>query len=352
VRPNIVLSALALHADGSGVQTYCRELLRALPNAAPDAELTAVVQRRATGELPPDVRAAPRRDCEGLRRTIEGMRAVGQCDLVHGLDVDLPIRPGAPTVTTVHDLSLFDRPDAFGFARRVGKQITTRRAIRHADAVIAVSAFTAERVRARFGRDSHVVLEAPGPGFAPPPAAAVDAVRSRYSLPPQFVLHVGNLEPRKDVPTLARAAAEAELPLVLAGGHIVTVDAPAGALLLGQVAPHDLPALYAAATVVAYVSRYEGFGLPPIEAMACGATVMATRCGALPDVAGDGIEFVPAGDATAQARVLRDLVHDPARRAERARAGEAAAARLSWDATARATIAVYRSLGVSVSVSR
>ena len=168
MRPHIVLNALALHAGGSGVQTYCRELLRALPDAV-DADLTAVVQRRAVSELPTGMRRTTRRDCDGVRRTIESLRGVGAADLVHALDVDLPLRPGAPSVATVHDLSLFDEPTAFGWARRVGKQATTRRSIRRADAVIAVSAFTAERVRARFGRDAHVVLEAPGPGFSPPP---------------------------------------------------------------------------------------------------------------------------------------------------------------------------------------
>ena len=120
---------------------------------------------------------------------------------------------------------------------------------------------------------------------------------------------------------------------MLAGGHIVTVDAPPGALL-GHVGPNDLPALYGAATVVAYVSRYEGFGLPPVEAMACGATVMATRCGALPEVAGDGIEFVPVGDADRQATVLRELANDPGTASRTFARGLVAAGRLSWAATA------------------
>ena len=345
MRPQIVLNALALHAGGSGVQTYCRELLRALP-AEIDADLTAVVQQRAQGELPPGMGRIVRRDCDGVRRTLESLRGVGPCDLVHALDVDLPLRPGAASVATVHDLSLFDEPTAFGWSRRVGKQVTTRRSIRRADAVIAVSAFTAERVRAHFGRDSHVVLEAPGSQFVPQGAEAVARVLAAYSLPEHFVLQVGNLEPRKDVPTLARAAALAGVPLVLVGGHIVTVDAPTGAVVLGHVPPDDLPALYAAATVVAYVSRYEGFGLPPIEALACGATVMATRCGALPEVAGEGIEFVPVGDAEAQGAALRELTNDPERRAERSRAGLAAVRRLSWATAAGETANVYRSLGV------
>jgi len=140
------------------VQTYCRGLLRALPPEI-DADLTALVQQRAQGEVPDGLSRRTRRDCDGVRRTIEGLRGVGPADLVHALDVDLPLRAGAPTVATVHDLSLFDEPTAFGWARRVGKQVTTRRSIRSADVVIAVSAFTAERVRAHFARDSRVVLD-------------------------------------------------------------------------------------------------------------------------------------------------------------------------------------------------
>jgi glycosyltransferase involved in cell wall biosynthesis len=323
-----------------------RELLRALPGAT-NADLVAVVQADAAGELPSRVQPATRRPCVGVRRMLENLRPVGPAALVHGLDVELPLRPGAPTVTTVHDLSLFDVPSAFTLAKRLGKPWSVRRSIRVADAVVSVSSFTAERVQARFGRDSVVVLEAPGPEFRPPAAAEVEALRERYRLPPAFVVHVGNLEPRKDVPTLAEACRIAGVPLVLAGGAVTTVDAPPDALLLGHVAQGDLPALYAAATVVAYVSRYEGFALPPVEAMACGATVMATRVGALPDVARDGLEFVPVGDAGKQAAVLRELFEDDARRVERRDAALREAAALSWDAAARETVAVYRSLGVA-----
>jgi glycosyltransferase involved in cell wall biosynthesis len=322
-------------------------LLRALPSVL-DADLAAVVQSNAAGELPERVAAIERRPCAGARRILEGLRPVGPASLVHGLDVELPLRAAVPTVTTVHDLALFDEPGAFTFAKRLGKPYSVRHAIKAADAVIAVSSFTAERVKALFSRDAVVVHEAPGPMFTPPSADAIAAVRARFELPAEFVLYVGNLEPRKDVPTLAGACRTAEVPLVLAGGAIATVDAPAGTRALGHVAHDDLVALYASATVVAYVSRYEGFALPPVEAMASGATVMATRVGALPDVVGDGVEFVPVGDAEQQAKVLRALFADPDRRAERRAAGLAVAAGLTWDAAARGTAAVYRSLGVTV----
>jgi len=322
-----------------------RELLRALPRAT-DMTLAAVVQADATAELPARMQAQVRPACVGMRRVVENLRPFGPASLVHGLDTELPLRPGAPTVNTVHDLALFDQPSAFRYAKRLVKPLTVRRSIKAADALIAVSAFTAERVRARFGRDAVVVHEAPGPSFRSPTPAAVDEIRRRFHLPSAFVLYVGNLEPRKQVPTLAEACRIADVPLVLAGGAVTTIDTPAGATRLGHVSQDDLPALFVAATVVAYVSSYEGFALPPIEAMACGATVVATRVGALPDVAGGGVEFVPIGDAARQAGVLKELFHDPARRTERRDAALRAANALSWDAAARDTVAVYRSLGV------
>lgn len=346
MRPRVVLNALALEPAGSGVQTYQRELLRVLPAARDDLAFSAVVQARSVGLLPPGVLARVRADCRGARRSLEGLRQVRDAALIHGLDVDLPLRPGAPTVATVHDLAVFDTPEAFGGRRAAGKRLTTARVLRRADLLIAVSAFTAERIRARCGRDAVVVHEAVPSDCGPAPAAEVVALRHRMGLPERFVLYVGNLEPRKDVPLLAAACRRIDVPLVLAGSHIATVAVPAGAQHVGHVSRADLPALYGAATVVAYVSRYEGFGLPPLEAMAAGAPVVATRTGALGDVAGDAACFVPIGDEEALAGALARLMADADARDALVAAGRRAVAALSWAETARATGALYRQLGV------
>jgi glycosyltransferase involved in cell wall biosynthesis len=341
------------------VQTYARELIAALPDAWPDASFVARVAPGAAPLVDGRVATSALRMPfdHGLARRVRSTIPVRGFDVVHGLDTDAPLA-GSAAVVTVHDLGLFDVPDAFDRVRGRAKRALVAASIRRADAIVSVSAFTAERVRARFGRDSTVVLEAPsramvppaeGPEDAPDDAtgdATVGAVRSRYALPARFVLHVGNLEGRKDVATLAAACRAADVPLVLAGGAISTVAVPVGVHPIGYVPDADLPALYRAATVVAYVSRYEGFALPPVEAMACGAVVMTTAVGAIPEIvgaiAGEGAEVVPIGDVDAQAGALRDLFADEARRAERRVHALAAVRALSWERAARETAAVYR----------
>lgn len=337
----IGLIALALVPDGSGVQTYIRELLRALVPRV-DAELVVAVQVDARDELPPGLTPLLRPSSTGLRRTLSGLRSIGRCELVHGLDVDLPLRPGAATVSTVHDLAVFDVPWAFSRRRVIGERATMTQALRRADTILAPSAFTAERVRARFGRDAVVVPSAASPDMVPSSPREVDEVRTRFDLPEVFVLHVGTVEPRKDVPTLASACAIAGVALVLAGAVPDPARLPRGVRALGYVRRCDLPALYGAATLVAYPSRYEGFGLPPLEAMACGAAVVASRVTSLPEVLGAGAAFAPPADAEALGKLLSDLVADSERRAELAVAGLRRAGEYSWNATADATVRAYR----------
>jgi glycosyltransferase involved in cell wall biosynthesis len=313
-----------------------------------DAQFVVAVQANAVSELPGGVEVLPRPTSSGLRRAAHGLRSLGESDLVHGLDVDIPLRSRAPTVVTVHDLSVFDVPWAFSRHRSWGERALVAQAIGRADAIIAVSGFTAERVHARFGRVATVVHEAPDPEFAPPASANVLGARARYGLPERFVLHVGNVERRKNLTVLAEACRQLAVPLVLAGVPANAEYVPAAARLLGYVPRRDLPALYGAAPIVAYPSRYEGFGLPPLEAMACGAPVVASRLTSLPEVLTGGAELVAVDDEVELAGILRDLLHDEDRRLALARAGVRHAARFSWSRTVEGTAGVYRSLGIPV----
>ncbi len=329
------------------MQTYIRELLGCLGDEV-DAALVAAVQRDALGELPAGVRPLPRRQTSGVARAFDGLRSLGRADIVHGLDVDIPLRVDGASVTTVHDLAVFDTPWAFSAVRVRGEQALVRRVLRRVDAVIAVSDFTAERVTALFGRRAVVTPLAPSPDLGPPPPAEVARVRHRYHLPTRFVLHVGTIEPRKDVCGLSGACREVGVPLVLAGALTKRVEVPRGAIHLGWVPRRDLAPLYGSATLVAYPSRYEGFGLPPLEAMACGAPVIASRVASLPEVLGEAACLVPTGDERHLGWAIGELLADRERRGEMSRAGVRRAAGFTWKATAAATAQVYRSLGASL----
>jgi glycosyltransferase involved in cell wall biosynthesis len=339
----IVLNALALRPGGSGVQTYIRELLRELPGAV-GRPVRAVVQEDAVGELPAGVDAVARPRADGVRRAVDGFRPVGPSCLIHGLNTALPLAPGVPKVVTVHDLAYFDAPWAGGRVHAAAARAQVRLALRRADAIIAVSAFTAERVRAWFGREATPTPLAVRRDLVVPDAPAIERVRTAYALPERFVLHVGTIEPRKDVPTLADACARVGVPLILVGEDQQHVPLAGTTRRLGHVPAADLAPLYGAATVTAYTSRYEGFGLPPLEALACGAALVATSIPPLRETLGDAAVLVPPARPEILSEALSELLADDDRRAWLAEAGRRRAASFSWTATAQATAAVYRSL--------
>lgn len=297
--------------------------------------------------LPPTVDAIARPVSSGARRVLQGLRPIRGVDLIHGLDVDLPVSASCPTVSTVHDLAVFDAPWAFSRYRAEGERRIVARSLKQADEIIAVSSFTAERVQHHFGRTANVIPLAPRSQARQSDPERVAEVRARYDLPERFVFQLASIEPRKDVQLLAAACEELNVPLVLAGGHDQRAKIPTSASHLGYVSAADVDPLIDAADIVAYISRYEGFGLPPIEAMARGRVVVASAVGALPEVAAKGAALVTVGDFAGLVDTLGGLWNDGGRRSELQLRAIEIANRLSWQATAEATLAVYRGLGVA-----
>jgi glycosyltransferase involved in cell wall biosynthesis len=303
------------------------------------------VQRDAVDDLPGEVRPLLRPVSSGAVRAVLGSVPTYSCNAFHALDVDIPVATRAFTIATVHDLSVFDMPSASTRFRAAGERRLVGHALRKADLLLAVSQFTAERIKALSGREAAVVELAPASWARPPEAGMVAAVRAKYGLPERFVLQVGTVEPRKDVALVAEAAAELDVPCVLAGAGSTGPAAPRTAIGLGYVDVEDLPALYHTATITAYASKYEGFGLPPVEAMACGAAVVASAVGALPQVVGDGAVLVASSRVSDWVAAMRPLLGDSSARGELRANALVSSAAMSWHRTTELSIKACRNAG-------
>jgi glycosyltransferase involved in cell wall biosynthesis len=283
-------------------------------------------------------------------------RAAG-ADLLHNLHYELPLRARLPQVVTVHDLTLLTNPEWHEPSKVRYFAWAMRRAVAAARRVLCVSATTARDLSERLGVPPDRIDVTPlGTALRPAPPDRVEAVRRRLGLDGPYLLGLGTVEPRKDLPTLVRAFARlaGELPhrLVLAGlagwgaGALADAVAASGVadriLVPGWVPEADKAALLTGADLVAYPSRYEGFGLPVLEAMACGTPVVTTTGGSLPEVAGDAALLVEPGDPDALAAAMAKLAGDPAARQAAAARGRARAAGFTWGRCADLTVAAYR----------
>lgn len=272
-------------------------------------------------------------------------RATGPVEVAHATGL-VPCPSAAPLVVTVHDVAFVHQPDRF---TRQGVRVMTRslEVIRdHAAAVITSSEASARDLRQLGIDDARLHVVALGVDATPAMPEDIARVRRAHQLPTRFVLFVGTLEPRKNLRRLAAsvAALEDHLPLVVAGpqgwgdsGH----EVPGDVRFLGFVPGTDLPALYAAATVFAYPSEWEGFGLPVGEAMAQGTPVVTSAGRSTEEVAGGAAVLVDPLDVDA---IAAGLVEAERRADELAAAGRARAGELTWAATAAATRHVYRSV--------
>jgi glycosyltransferase involved in cell wall biosynthesis len=357
--PSVLLDMRPLQGPGAarGVGTYARGLLGGLISEGFDSNLTLLLDVQRPEPLLPHGAfklAGSRRRYHGHLAAYEEAVALGSDlqrigpNVYHGIDLRLPGRSPCALVVTLHDLI----PWAFGGPHMRGERFRFwpgKRLLKRADSVIAVSQATSDDATRLAGvpaRRLRVVPEAADPVFEPR-AGADERVKQRWGLEPGYLLFVGALDARKDPASLLRAWASARrarqnLELVIAGdpGKQAPPAMP-GTHQLGRIEDPDLADLYGAAGCLVFPSRYEGFGLPCLEAMACGCPVAAYRNSSLPEVVDEAGELVADGDADALGRAAASMAAEPGpwRRLGLQRAKE-----FSWRKAARLTIAAYESV--------
>ncbi|MBU0491212.1 MAG: glycosyltransferase family 4 protein [Chloroflexi bacterium] len=277
----------------------------------------------------------------------------------------LPLRR-VPTVLTVHDLIWHLFPHHHKRLNRWFLDAAMPLFCRRATHIIAISECTRRDLVRLYGVPESkvtVVPEAAAPGFQPVPPGLVDEVRARYGLPARYAVTVGTIEPRKNLIRLADAVARlragappsaggTDLRLVVVGApgwlydetlaRLARPDVADAVIRPGFVPDEDLPAVYAGAVLCVQPSLYEGFGLPVLEAMACGAPVVCSNTSSLPEVGGDAARYFDPADPDDMARAIAAVWDDAGLRDTMRAAGLAQARQFSWDRAAAETLAVYQ----------
>ncbi|NUM54003.1 MAG: glycosyltransferase family 4 protein [Candidatus Hydrogenedentes bacterium] len=375
----------------SGVGNYCLHLLKALLEIegldvtgfaaqARSLDLKAIGRRLPHRRLPIPTRAMYKVWSTFGAPSVDSL--LGGVDLYHATNYFLPPVRRAKRVLTIHDITFKKHPELCSpkivgpFSSRV------EGFAREADAVIADSESTRQDIINLLGIPQervHTVLLATDASMKPVP---IEIARKPYGLNDPYILFVGTIEPRKNVHGLMKAFLRImdEFPhtLVLVGSYgwydkdayesvvELAMDAdtvwPASAQAVAEspdswlslmhsrikhleyVDQKDLPSLYSAADAFVFPSSYEGFGLPILEAMACGCPVITADNSSLPEVAGDAAEYCDANDVDSIANAMRRVLSDPLLREQMRQRGFAQAAKFSWEKTAEKTAAIYRSV--------
>lgn len=354
----VVIDALQA-GNRSGTGRYIEELVPAL--AALDADLELHVVGLGTGTSESSRRACSRSPLSktyALHVTLPRLARRCSADLVHFTANVGALRMPRNAILTVHDLSFLHHPEWFSGSRAWYYRAAVPHSARTARRVIAVSRFTAGELQTWLGLPASridVVHNGISSRFQPAPPDARGLIRNTHRLPERFFLYVGTLEPRKNVPRLIAAwsliARETECDLVIAGREgwktgPVRDAAEASPLrerihFPGYIADEHLPALLSAATAFVWPSLFEGFGWPPLEAMACGTPVVTSNASSLPEIVEDAALTVDPYDTEALADAMRRIVADEALRGVLRGKGRDRAATFSWERAARETLAAY-----------
>ncbi len=370
----IAFDATAIPDNRAGAGTYIVSLIQALSRTDRDNEYVVFVKPEHLSEfgpLGPNFRLVPVPLSSTPRRLVWEQTALPsavrrlKADVLHSPHYTMPLLPGGGCrhVVSFHDMTYLLMPALHLRFHRLFFPRMMRLSVRRADRLLVISESTRRDLErllpASIGKITTTPLAA-GPVFQPAPASEIQEACTRYTLiPGRFLLYVGVLEPRKNVPMLLQAFAQIapqfpDVPLVLVGKKGWMYDAIFAELtaqgladrviFTGYVPEEDLPRLYGGARAFVYPSLYEGFGLPVLEAMQCGAPVVTTDISSMPEVAGDAALLVKPDDVNGLAAALTRVLSDDALAADLRERGLARAAGFSWDRCARETRAVYEEL--------
>ena len=291
---------------------------------------------------------------------LKRLRADGTA-LYHSPYYLMPYRTGLPTLLTFYDIIPLKFPKTVPARARLFFRLAATLALRAADRVVTISDAARQDLTSYFRVPASRVTVTPlaaGARYRPQPSAEIARVRRQYNLPESFILYLGINKPHKNLPALIDAYAQSASPhmppLVIAGAwdnrypqpkqHAARRELGDAVRFLGPVTERDLPALYTAATLFVFPSLYEGFGLPVLEAMACGTPVACSNTPSLTEVAGAAALYFDPLSVPEIRDAIIELSEDGRQRARRAEQGLARARRYSWQATAAATLRCYREL--------
>ena len=350
----------------NGTATYSRNLLRGLAQLGGEHEFYPYLSARAALPLVPEAAHMRHRMVYpynaavrlGLTLPLELLRR--RVDLLHAQGWG-PFWSPCPMVLTVHDIGWERFPEIYPKALALRLSYLVRASARRATRIIASSQYTADDLKRLYqvpGEKIHVIYPATDPGIARvADTAAIERVRSHYGIPKRYILYVGSIEPKKNVHRLIEAyaalrrARQIEQPLVIAGKPLwlsqSILDLPAQlgleqhVIFTGPVRQEDLAALYSGADIFAFLGMYEGFGYPPLEAMACGTPVLAANRTSLPEVLGDAALLVDPDRQDDVADGLARLLSDTELRQRLRTRGLRRAEQFQLVPHARQVLAVY-----------
>ena len=371
LRVCIDVSAAVHHRAGLG--RYAHELVKGLVElgkgeVTSPLQLTAFYHQRGEAQLDPPIDQLPRVTTRLSVRpwrlatalayfTGFGMdRVLDDAHLFHATEHLLPRLRRIRSVFTLHDLIFQFDPDSHKPLNIAFLKIMMPRFLKAADTIIAVSECSRRDAVRLYGVPAdkiRVIYEGVDPKFTPiTDPASLAKVRTDYHLPDRFILHLGTIEPRKNLPLLFEAIQQLPTPLVVAGklgwltepilAKVKELGVEDRVTFTGFVEDDDLPVLISAASVVAMPSKYEGFGLPVLEAMACGTPVVCSNAASLPEVGGEAALYAWPDDVLSWVHLLQQTTTDEALRSSMREKGFRQAMKFRWETMARETVEVYR----------